>query len=222
MGGRDILALAVDATGVLWADTYQGVLRYEAGQLRRPPEAAALADVPIAGLAADGNAVWLSSPQGVVRAPVSGNVPWQHYTTAEDGLPVTWTGAIVADGAGGVWVGTRPWEAIQPSSDVDEVIDQLCPAIMRLPDAKDGDYGREYCGLMPSDMIRSPQDKKSATQLYSLRIQFDTACNIQKLVPYLTENRPGELYERRGKHWKLIGLIKPEDKARGFITSVDD
>lgn len=177
---------------------------------------------------------------------------------------------------GRVWV-SGPWEAIQPSSDVDEVIDQLCPAILRLPGAKDGDFGREYCGLIytqgdgiyhashpstlsttrvgrvssekscivprmvrdargpgepladyhshpwsPSDMIRSPQDKKSATQLYSIRIQFDTACNIQKLVPYLTENRPGELYERQGKHWKLIGLIQPENKARGFITSVDD
>jgi hypothetical protein len=177
---------------------------------------------------------------------------------------------------GRVWV-SGPWEAIKPSSDADEVIDQLCPAVMKLPRAKDEDYGREYCGVIyslgdgiyyashpsplsrthagwvsptkncyvprsvrdargqsemladyhshpwsPSSMSSSPNDRVSATQIYSIRIQFDTACDIQKLVPYLTKDRPGELYERRGKHWKLIGLIKPEDKDRGRITPVDD
>jgi hypothetical protein len=31
-----------------------------------------------------------------------------------------------------------------------------------------------------------------------------------------------ELYERRGKSWKLIGLIMPEHKDTGFITLVND
>lgn len=71
-------------------------------------------------------------------------------------------------------------------------------------------------------MTRSTKDLLSATQLYSIRIQFDSSCNLQKLVPYLNEERPGELYARQGKRWKLIGLIQPEDKARGFITRVND
>ena len=176
---------------------------------------------------------------------------------------------------GRVWA-SGPWEAIKPSSDVDEVIDQLCPTIMRLPRAKDEDSGREYCGVIysvgdgnyyathpsplgrthdgrfspekscyvprnvrdargqvvplgdyhshpwsPSAMSGSSRDLLKATQLYSIRIQFDASCNIQKFVPYVEEDRPGELYARHGKRWKLIGLIKPEDKARGFITRVD-
>ena len=48
---------------------------------------------------------------------------------------------------GQTWV-RGPWDAVQPSQDVDEVIDQLCPAIMRQPRAQFGDYGREYCGLI--------------------------------------------------------------------------
>ena len=163
------------------------------------------------------------------------------------------------------------------SIDADEVIDQLCPAVMKLPLAREEDYGREYCGVIyslgdgiyyashpsflgdtragrvsplktcyiprsvrdargqivplgdyhghpwsPSPMTKSPRDRVSATQLYSLRIQFDTTCKLQKLIPYLTEERPGELYERRGKHWILIGFIKPGDKATGFITLVND
>jgi hypothetical protein len=63
---------------------------------------------------------------------------------------------------------------------------------------------------------------RGATQLYPIRIQFDAACKLQKLVPYLNEERPGELYERRGKQWKLIGHIKPENKATGVITLVND
>jgi len=33
-----------------------------------------------------------------------------------------------------VWV-RGPWEMVTPSADIDDVIDQLCPAVMRLPDA---------------------------------------------------------------------------------------
>jgi len=104
MGQREVYSLVEDASGVLWVGTSQGLFRYEGGQLRRPPEAGALAEVPILGLAADGKDVWISSPLGVVRAPVSGEAPWRRYT-AEDGLPVKGTGSIVADGTGGAWVG---------------------------------------------------------------------------------------------------------------------
>ena len=177
---------------------------------------------------------------------------------------------------GQVWV-RGPWEAIKPSAAPDEVIDQLCPAVMELPGARFGDYGREYCGLIyslgdgmyyashpspladphigrvsrekscyvprqvedarghpepladyhghpwsPSSMLGSRADLLGATQLFSIRIQFDKACHLQKLIPYLKEERPGELYERRGKSWKLIGLIKPENKASGRVTLVND
>ena len=175
-----------------------------------------------------------------------------------------------------VWV-RGPWDAIKPSQDPDEVIDQLCPAVMALPGAQFGDYGKEYCGVIyslgdgayyashpspladtkpgrisrekncyvprlvvdargqpditadyhghpwaPSPMTKSRLDRLAATQLFSIRIQFDKACLIQKLIPYLKEDRPGELYERRGKTWKLIGLIKPEHKDSGEVTLVDN
>ncbi|MFL5347879.1 MAG: hypothetical protein ACJ8AT_24070 [Hyalangium sp.] len=175
-----------------------------------------------------------------------------------------------------VWV-RGPWEAIKPSRDPDEVIDQLCPAVMELPGARFGDYGREYCGLVyslgdgtyyasypsplanpkprrssrdkacyvpqlvvdqrgapapladyhghpwsPSSMLDSKEDLLGATQVFSIRIQFDKVCHLQKLIPYLKEDRPGELYERRGKSWKLIGLIKPENKASGRVTPVNE
>lgn len=177
---------------------------------------------------------------------------------------------------GRVWA-RGPWDAIKPSQDIAEVIDQLCPAIMRLPRAQLDDNGREYCGLIytlgdgasyashpsplsdtkkiisssekncmvprwvedsrgqteiladyhshpweGSSMITSRLDRVGATQLFSLRIQFDTTCRIQKLNPYLKEERPGELYERRGKKWQLIALIKPEHKATGRLTLVDN
>src|SRR4051812_29078630 len=48
---------------------------------------------------------------------------------------------------GRVWV-RGPWDAITPSTNMDDVIDQLCPAVMALPGAGDGDYGREYCGVI--------------------------------------------------------------------------
>lgn len=180
------------------------------------------------------------------------------------------------DKDGQVWV-RGPWEVIKPSQDPDDVIDQLCPAVMELPGAQLGDYGQEYCGLVyslgdgiyyashpsplsrtrvvgpskdkscftprrvedtrgqaepladyhghpwsPSSMIESKADRLAATLVFSIRVQFDKACHIQKLIPYLKEDRPGELYERRGKSWKLIGLIKPEHKASGLITLVAD
>ena len=35
-----------------------------------------------------------------------------------------------------------------PGTDIDEVVDQLCPAVMRLADARGHDDGVEYCGLL--------------------------------------------------------------------------
>ena len=176
---------------------------------------------------------------------------------------------------GRVWV-RGPWEAIKPSQDPDEVIDQLCPAVMELPGAQLGDYGQEYCGLVyslgdgmyyasyPSPLSRTrvvgPSKNKSCfvprrvhdvrgrTQPLadyhghpwapssmsrarpsswhepgvSIRVQFDKACHLQKLIPYLNEDRPGELYERLGKTWKLIGHIQPENKASGRVTLVNE
>jgi len=51
----------------------------------------------------------------------------------------------------GVWV-RGPWELIKSSGNVDEVIDQLCPAVMQLPDARGHDDGAEYCGLLYQGM----------------------------------------------------------------------
>jgi hypothetical protein len=183
-------------------------------------------------------------------------------------------GATENYGFKGDWVWVRgPWEQITPSRDADEVIDQLCPAIMSLPRAERGEYGQEYCGALyllggtyyashPSPlgaMMRiggreerkqckppryvedsrgqptviadfhshpwatpmSQQDRRGPNQLWSIRLQLDTKCHVMKLIPYLEEERPGELYERQGKSWKLIGLIKPEDKDAGFVTSVE-
>lgn len=174
---------------------------------------------------------------------------------------------------GFVWV-RGPWEAISPSKTEDELIAQLCPAVMQLPRAQGREYGMEWCGAiysledgyhyasMPSPLgpilkaipekekrckppyfVEDPRgetkvladfhghpwphsrmsaaDRISARQLYSVRIQFDTTCLVTKLIPYISEPKPGEVYERRGKSWILIGIIKPEHKATGIITPVD-
>ncbi|WP_338871485.1 hypothetical protein [Myxococcus stipitatus] len=55
-----------------------------------------------------------------------------------------------------------------------------------------------------------------------VRIQFDTACHLQKLIPYSGEDRPGEVYERMDGRWILVGYIKVEDKETGRITAVAD
>ncbi len=173
-----------------------------------------------------------------------------------------------------VWV-RGPWEKIKPSKDIDEVIDQLCPAVMDLPGARDGDYGREYCGVIykllsegqyyaskPSPLtkptlnqvgkrktcltpktVKDPRgalerkgdyhghswptsmtedDRERKNQWYMFRVQFDTRCRVQKLIPHHLEgdDRPGELYERQGKSWKLIGYILPQDKDAGNVTPI--
>jgi len=173
---------------------------------------------------------------------------------------------------GRVWV-RGPWDAITPSTNMDDVIDQLCPAVMALPGARDGDYGREYCGVIytlgdgiyyssfpsplgptvlsgaskrkqchvpalvkdqrgtpdpeadyhnhpwPASRL-SEKDQRSDRQYLQFRVQFDTRCNIQKLVPNLGSSLPGEVYERHDKSWVLIGIIKPEDKPYGYLTPI--
>jgi len=173
-----------------------------------------------------------------------------------------------------VWV-RGPWDAIKPSAQMDAVVDQLCPAVMELPGARDKDYGREYCGVIytlgdgtyyasfPSPLARtvlvgpssrkschiphsvkderghaaveadfhshpwgpspmSDRDRRADSQLYFVRIQFDSKCQVMKLVPHRKEDRPGELFLRQGQDWKLIGQILPEDKATGTITPVEE
>jgi len=179
---------------------------------------------------------------------------------------------LQADGF--VWV-RGPWSAIQPSPDLDEVIDQLCPAVMALPRADWKDYGQEYCGAIytlgdgayyaskPSPLGKpdgigpsqrkncyppryvidqrgrastrldyhshpwpgsrmSERDRQARTQIWPLRIQFDTRCTIQKLVPNLDSTLPGEVYERRGKTWVRTGVIPPEDKPSGYVTPLPE
>lgn len=176
-------------------------------------------------------------------------------------------------GTNQIWV-RGPWEDIRPSKDVDEVIDQLCHAVMKLPLAQRGEYGQEYCGIIyklvddstyyastpspmekrgpsrrgkdkscltpkrvkdsrgtprmeadfhghpwsPSDM--SQEDKMARRQWFMFRIQFDTRCRTQKLIPFIDTQRPGELYERQENTWRLIGHILPENKESGFVTPV--
>jgi hypothetical protein len=50
---------------------------------------------------------------------------------------------------GDVWV-LGPWPAIRSSLEVDEVVDQLCPAIMELEGARAKNFGQEYCGAIYS------------------------------------------------------------------------
>ncbi|KFE60767.1 hypothetical protein [Hyalangium minutum] len=175
---------------------------------------------------------------------------------------------------GFVWV-RGPWGVIQPSGDIDEVIDQLCPAVMALPRADWKDYGQEYCGAIytlgdgafyaskPSPLGKteaigpaqrkncyppryivdergrtstqldyhshpwpgsrmSERDRQARTQIWPLRIQFDTRCTIQKLVPNLDTSLPGEVYERRGQSWVRVGIIPAEDKPFGYVTPLPE
>jgi hypothetical protein len=174
---------------------------------------------------------------------------------------------------GAVWA-EGPWEAVHPSADIDEVVDQLCPAIARQPLAAAGDYGQEYCGVlyrMPDGKYyashaatlgkvlalgpsrkklcrvpvevrdgrgepdlradfhshpwkgspMSPQDLIAKNQVFSIRIQFDAGCRVLKYLPFLQDgSRAGELYERQGRVWRLVGRVRPENKAIGKVTEV--
>ncbi|MDC0712004.1 hypothetical protein POL68_26285 [Stigmatella sp. ncwal1] len=66
----------------------------------------------------------------------------------------------------------------------------------------------------------SPEDMFAKNQVFSIRIQFDAGCRVLKYLPFREENRPGELYERQGQKWRLVGVVKPENKAIGKVTEV--
>ena len=68
----------------------------------------------------------------------------------------------------------------------------------------------------------SREDLRADTQVWPMRIQFDTACRVLKYVPQADAARPGEVYERQGGGWRLIGIVKPEDKPYGILTRVGD
>jgi hypothetical protein len=90
------------------------------------------------------------------------------------------------------------------------VIDQRGRAVTRL------DY---HSHPWPASRM-SERDRQARTQIWPLRIQFDTRCTVQKLVPNLDSPLPGEVYERRDKVWVRIGIIKPEDKPFGYMTPI--
>jgi hypothetical protein len=66
----------------------------------------------------------------------------------------------------------------------------------------------------------SAKDRDPLRQRWQYRIQFDSRCTIQKLIPNRNNPSPGEVFERRGKSWVLIGIIQPEDKPYGKVTSI--
>jgi hypothetical protein len=68
----------------------------------------------------------------------------------------------------------------------------------------------------------SDEDLSTKNQRWIIRVQFDTRCTIQKLVPHVDEDRPGELFVRQGRQWRLIGRIQSEDKGTGRVTAVDE
>ncbi|WP_235685845.1 MULTISPECIES: hypothetical protein [Corallococcus] len=68
----------------------------------------------------------------------------------------------------------------------------------------------------------SPEDTQADLQLFMIRIQLDTGCNIMKLVPNIDSPIPGEVYVRRDKKWFLVGSIRNEDKKSGRVTAVND
>ena len=72
----------------------------------------------------------------------------------------------------------------------------------------------------PPSMSR--RDLEADSQRWLIRIQFDTKCHVQKLIPHKYDEQPGEVYERRGKSWRLIGIIKPENKPYGIVTPVNE
>jgi hypothetical protein len=180
------------------------------------------------------------------------------------------SGVDFGEERGRIWV-RASWEVIKPSTDIDDVVDQLCPAVGRLDRARAGDDGLEYCGLLyslpdgtyhasvPSSLgLRAHSDRgrhkscrlptslrearagvtikadyhshpwpdapftdrdlSSDRQRWSIRIQFDTTCRIFKYEPHSGEPRPGEVFLRVGKSWRLHSIVRVEDKPLGIPT----
>lgn len=131
---------------------------------------------------------------------------------------------------GAVWV-SGPWEAIRPSSDVDEVIDQLCPAVTQLPRATARDYGQEYCGVL----YRMPDGQYYASHASALGKTLALGPSRKKTcrIPIEVRDERGAADIRADFHshpwnsspmspeeWHLVGIVKPENKAIGKATEV--
>jgi hypothetical protein len=134
-----------------------------------------------------------------------------------------------------------PWSEIQPSEDVDAVIDQLCPRIMRLPRATLQDYGQEYCGALytvgdglyyashPSPLGRreppGPQRRKSCYPPREVRDARGKARPVADFHshPWAPSGMSSRDREALNQLWLIrIGLILPEDKAAGRVTALSD
>jgi len=55
-------------------------------------------------------------------------------------------------------------------------------------------------------------------QKWSIRIEFDTHCRVYKYVLHLNEARPGEVFLRVGKTWRLQSIVRLDDKRDGKST----
>ncbi|RKH78454.1 hypothetical protein D7Y21_35695 [Corallococcus sp. AB045] len=66
----------------------------------------------------------------------------------------------------------------------------------------------------------SIQDRWKSRQRYSFRVQMDATCSVQMYIPYLEQERPGEVYMREGRRWVLIGRVM--DKVNGIIQPVPE
>lgn len=67
------------------------------------------------------------------------------------------------------------------------------------------------------DSPLSANDAALRSQRWSIRIQFDTRCHVYKLVPHVGDSVPGEVYERVAKTWRLVSIIRVEDKPAGLV-----
>ena len=66
----------------------------------------------------------------------------------------------------------------------------------------------------PSPM--SDKDRRPSNPIYFVRIQFDSRCQIMKLIPHLKEDRPGELFVRQGKNGSSSGISFPKIKPQAL------
>lgn len=50
---------------------------------------------------------------------------------------------------------------------------------------------------------------------WPIRIEFDTNCCVYKYVPRTSEARPGEIFLRVGKVWRLQSIVRLDEKCDG-------
>lgn len=67
------------------------------------------------------------------------------------------------------------------------------------------------------DSPLSANDAALRSQRWSIRIQFDTRCHVYKLLPNAGKPLPGEVYERVGKQWRPVSIVRVSDKPVGLI-----